>query len=75
MRFIQTKFAILFINFSGIKSFDAYQKYPVIVNRLRAVNSRLSASTSAAVALIFKGLSTVVHVCLRFRLHAFKLYY
>ncbi len=39
----------------GIKSYDAYQKFPSIVNRLRAVNVRLSASTSAAVALIFKG--------------------
>lgn len=39
----------------GIKSYDAYQQFPDIVNRLRAANVRLSASASAAVALIFKG--------------------
>ena len=38
-----------------MKSYDAYQQYPNIVNRLRGVNARLSASTSAAIALIFKG--------------------
>jgi TAK1-binding protein 1 len=40
---------------TGIKSYDAYQQFPDIVNRLRAANVRLSASASAAVALIFKG--------------------
>jgi len=38
----------------GMKSYDAYQQYPNIVNRLRGVNARLSASTSAAIALNFK---------------------
>lgn len=40
---------------NGIKSYDAYQQYPNVVNRLRMVNARLSVSCSAAVALIFKG--------------------
>lgn len=38
-----------------MKSYDAYKQFPEVVERLRAVNARLSASTSAAVALIFKG--------------------
>ena len=42
-----------------MKSYDAYQKFPDLVNRLRAVNARLSASTSAAVALIFKSDSSI----------------
>ena len=36
-------------------TYDAYQQYPDVVNRLRTVNTRLSVSCSAAVALIFKG--------------------
>lgn len=39
----------------GMKSYDAYQHYPNIVNRLRGINAQLSASTSATIALIFKG--------------------
>ena len=38
-----------------MKLYDAYQQFPNIVNRLQGVNARLSASTSAAIALIFKG--------------------
>jgi len=46
----------------GVKSYEAYQQYPNIVNQLREVNARLSASTSAAIALIFKGNLYVANV-------------
>ena len=45
-----------------MKSYEAYQQYPNIVNQLREVNARLSASTSAAIALIFKGNLYVANV-------------
>lgn len=46
----------------GFKSYDAYQQFPDIVNRLRAANARLSAGASVAIALIFKGHLYVANV-------------
>ncbi|XP_051162943.1 TGF-beta-activated kinase 1 and MAP3K7-binding protein 1-like [Leptopilina boulardi] len=46
----------------GLNSYETYQKFPHLVDKLNALNCELSAGTSAAVALIHKGRLYVANV-------------
>ncbi|XP_014485131.1 PREDICTED: TGF-beta-activated kinase 1 and MAP3K7-binding protein 1-like [Dinoponera quadriceps] len=46
----------------GLNSYETYQKFPDLVDKLNALNCELSAGTSAVVALVFKGRLYVANV-------------
>ncbi|XP_011505177.1 PREDICTED: TGF-beta-activated kinase 1 and MAP3K7-binding protein 1-like isoform X2 [Ceratosolen solmsi marchali] len=46
----------------GLNSYEAYQKFPDVVNKLNTLNCELSAGTSAIVVLIYRGKLYVANV-------------
>ncbi|XP_012223011.1 TGF-beta-activated kinase 1 and MAP3K7-binding protein 1 [Linepithema humile] len=46
----------------GLNSYETYQKFPDLVDKLNALNCELSAGTSAVVALVYKGRLYVANV-------------
>ncbi|XP_015585361.1 TGF-beta-activated kinase 1 and MAP3K7-binding protein 1 [Cephus cinctus] len=46
----------------GLNSYEAYQKFPHLVNKLNSLNCEISAGTSAVVALIYGGRLYVANV-------------
>lgn len=46
----------------GLNSYETYQKFPHLVDKLNALNCELSAGTSAVVALIYRGKLYVANV-------------
>ncbi|EFN64766.1 Mitogen-activated protein kinase kinase kinase 7-interacting protein 1 [Camponotus floridanus] len=46
----------------GLNSYETYQKFPDLVNKLNALNCELSAGTSAVVALVYRGKLYVANV-------------
>ncbi|KAJ9576773.1 hypothetical protein L9F63_025333 [Diploptera punctata] len=47
---------------AGMSSYEAYQKYPHLVDKLNALNCELSAGTTAVVALVYSGRLYVANV-------------
>ncbi|XP_065351282.1 TGF-beta-activated kinase 1 and MAP3K7-binding protein 1-like [Cloeon dipterum] len=46
----------------GLSSYEAYQKYPELVNKLQQLNNEIASGTTAVVALIYRGKLYVANV-------------
>ncbi|XP_059489069.1 TGF-beta-activated kinase 1 and MAP3K7-binding protein 1-like [Neocloeon triangulifer] len=46
----------------GLSSYEAYQKYPELVNKLKMLNNDISSGTTAVVALVYRGKLYVANV-------------